>query len=489
MVSIIVFGKPRAFESYEYVFDRGNKSVENAHREPILKPKIYDTPILHYYSKEGHAGLELYTRAKGYESERDGIVFGVAIEALSDFRIIDVFAQVLKPFWEDFASALLDDGNRFAEPSIIAQLKSTQWSQSEIDAIQSVLRQHPINCPNKKMLFLEAKEYDDICSVENIIKEYEDVFISGSIDVFTEQINEIVLKEANYQIFQVANGEIVPYVETQTINTTPSISNNGRRRFFPNWGGNITTKGLNELSKGNRDNKSSYSWWSNKKSGSILAGVIGIAAAIILVIKLKTPDNVDINRGNQTAVVSSGEESIKVEDEGVEEKVAVTLKAYRAPIMNSFNLKPHIQPKNSLVIPSDLEFVVSNPELVNIDKSDYSLKVIKRPSVNTTIKVHVKLKSREVGSQTYTIAKNESVAPEKTISSSSVIPPYKGRQRTVQQYLTDLRRALDNMQIAPDNVISECQRIINSDEFKNNQAAVTLREYAKGKKAEAKSNF
>lgn len=233
MVSIIAFGKPRAFESYEYVFDGGNKSVENAHREPILKPQIYDTPILHYYSKESHAGLELYTRAKGYESERDGIVFGVAIEALSDFKIIDVFAQVLKPFWEDFASALLDDGNRFAEPSIIGQLKSTQWSQSEIDAIQSVLRQQPIKCPNKKMLLLEAKEFDDICSVESIIKEYEDVFISGSIDIFTEQINEIVLKEANNQIFQVANGEIVPYMKTQTINTAPSISNNGRRRFFP----------------------------------------------------------------------------------------------------------------------------------------------------------------------------------------------------------------------------------------------------------------
>lgn len=205
MTNFIVFGKPRAFESYEFVFDGDTPSIENAHHEPILKPKRYEEPVLHYFAREGFVGLEYYTRAKGVESERDGIVFGVAIKSASDFSITDTVSRVLHPYWNDFASALLDGGGRFVESSIINQLNNTQWSQSEIDKIQSTSLSNSVKKPQKNnILLLETPKFEDISLVESVVKEYSDVYLSRNSDIFKDPINDIVLKEANNQIYQIS---------------------------------------------------------------------------------------------------------------------------------------------------------------------------------------------------------------------------------------------------------------------------------------------
>ena len=47
MINIVVYGKPRAFESHEYGFDVDNStSVDNSFPEPILKPKKYQDLVV-----------------------------------------------------------------------------------------------------------------------------------------------------------------------------------------------------------------------------------------------------------------------------------------------------------------------------------------------------------------------------------------------------------------------------------------------------------
>lgn len=238
MVNFVVFGKPRAFESYEYVFDGDKLSVENTHREPILKPKQYGEPILHYFVKDGYAGLEYYTRAKGYESERDGIVFGVCMKSETDFNIMNTVSTILQRFWIDFASALLDESNKFIEDSIISKLKNTQWSQSEIDILQRTSLCRPTSTSKKGILLLVSPQLDDIKLIEDYIKEYENVYISDNPRVFKEKMNDIVLREASNQIFKIEDEKIVPLHEgiQEKPNTSPQKSVFRRIAQLPGWG-------------------------------------------------------------------------------------------------------------------------------------------------------------------------------------------------------------------------------------------------------------
>ena len=89
MVEVVVFGKPRSFESYEFDFGvHLVQEVENSHHEPIIKPIGYNDVILHYYQKDGIAGWEVYRRCQGYDSDRPGIIFGVGIKSDKDFEVV-----------------------------------------------------------------------------------------------------------------------------------------------------------------------------------------------------------------------------------------------------------------------------------------------------------------------------------------------------------------------------------------------------------------
>lgn len=498
MANIVVFGKPRAFESYEYVFDGDNQSVENVHREPILKPKRYDEAILHYFARDGYAGLEYYTRAKGFESERDGIVFGVSMKSSSDFNISKTVFKLLQPFWLDFASALLDDNNRFVEDSITNQLKSTKWSQSEIDTICSTSLSNPIQAPTKGLLLLVSPQLDDIKSVEHAIKEHGDVYLSGNIDIFKDPINEIVLKEADNQIHQIQDGKIVPVTESPQPDQQSSSQQSvfGRIAKLPIWGNNQNAK---KKIGSNRRKIDSYG------IAPIQKRAIAIVAAIVLAVFItyhfwpdnpkpaeNQPHNGQVAPDTEIAMENSSDD-LQDADAATEHLVdnihatAVKLASYSAPIREKLNLRPQILPENCSSVASDISFTVSNDSFVHIDTENYWLVVDKRPRTDTKVKVEAYINGELLGSEDYTIA-NENKDTNVTKSSTSgtrvnnsepIIPDYNGQPRTLEQYLNDLERGLDNNTLTPSFVESECQKFLNSS---YNLKADNLRSKARNKK-------
>lgn len=218
MKDIVVFGKPRAFESYSFEFgDNLAANEENAHIEPLLKPKKQHNAILHYFVKDGFACFEYYTHAKGFESDRDGSTFGIEIKTDKDLNLSDILTKVFEPFWEELASVLLDDDDKFVFPSIIDILKRTIWSNEELQLISSTIYNAPIQNTNKNLLLLVVPDFSKISTIEPKIKEYADVYIADNEDVFKDSINRLLLEKSNNQIFKIEEENIALIVEEPII--------------------------------------------------------------------------------------------------------------------------------------------------------------------------------------------------------------------------------------------------------------------------------
>lgn len=513
MTNFIVFGKPRAFESYEYVFGRDNFFVENVHREPILKPIEYDDSILHYFVREGFAGLEYYTRAKGYESERDGIVFGVAIKSTTDFNITDTILNVLVRFWTEFASQLLDGGRKFENPSIIGLLKNTQWSQAEVDLIQSTSLFSSIKNAQKKILLLVSPQIDDIRLVEDSIKEYTDVYVADSSGIFKDRINEIVLKEADNQIFQIIDGTIVPLVETEPLPPVTSTSIFRNIVNSPIWGRKPQPEGENPEKPDKPSNTFNKKWW--------IAVAVCLVVVLFAVVKYLpdeqenktnkgqvTPDTAMVRDNNPKGTPVLGKTSDSIDCDAT----SVQLASYNSPIKKSLSLNPIILPETSSNIKDDLSFAISNTLLVHIDRETYELIVDKRPDEDTEVTVKVYIGNVFLGQQKYTIAKAEPIrstgttgtqqSQDSKLSSATTartnsdkhIPYYKGKPVKKDEYIRNLRVALNNGTMTPAKVKEECQKIINGDygDFGLDPQAIALRKEAEQKISdnnEAKPGF
>ncbi len=475
MTNFIVFGKPRAFESYEFVFDGDTPSIENAHHEPILKPKRYEEPVLHYFAREGFVGLEYYTRAKGVESERDGIVFGVAIKSASDFSITDTVSRVLHPYWNDFASALLDGGGRFVESSIINQLNNTQWSQSEIDKIQSTSLSNSVKKPQKNnILLLETPKFEDISLVESVVKEYSDVYLSRNSDIFKDPINDIVLKEANNQIYQIQGGKIESLVTARPPKKPQPIT---RLPIWPNGSSETNNNTRRSIFK------------------RVLFAFVFVVLVIILICFWPNVDGNMTNGGEITKASDTiGGKAVSVDDNiesaGTINAKEVTLAYCPRPIQHTFKLDPEIKPTNCSDVPSDIKFDISDKSLAHINEK-YELVVDNRPMEDTDITVNAYIRNVLLGKQHYTIAKAEQ--PTSVPNQGKHIPPFQGKERSRDDFLNDLRKSLDT---SPEWVKNECQKMINGeygDEYEMDaQAILLIRDEAeqriKANKA-AKSSF
>ena len=523
MTYFIVFGKPRAFESYEFVFGGDNKSVENGHREPILKPIKYDDSVLHYFVRDGFAGMEYYTRAKGCESERDGIVFGVAIKTTLDFNLTDTISNILEPFWSDFASQLLDEGRKFRTPSIIDLLRNTQWSQDEVKVIHSTAKSFSFRSTRDKLLLLVSPEIDDIRLVEDSIKKFEDVYIADNPDIFKEQVNAIVLKEADYKIYQVLDGIIAPIVETPQSQTKTQTSVFRNIVNIPKWGErrnqsnstNIANNASEEDVHIPQNGKPDSSIWDlNLLFWGLV--IVAIVFAFILTAVFLWPDSSEnqTNDGQVTQDTTTlGQEKssnateafvLKKGDTVRLDATSVQLASYDSPINNRLSLSPRIMPNTSSNIRSDIEFKVSDESLVDIDKEKFELVVKNHPKEETEVTVMAYICNALLGQQTYKIAKAKSQTVGGNVGISQPaggsvrvsrpagekkLPDFNGSPRTLEQYLNDLEKDLTTK---PAFVRDECQKIINGDygnEFKNNNKAIKLRERAKQKIGDAELNF
>lgn len=420
MINIVIYGKPRAFESHEYAFDAGKAaSVDNSFPEPILKPTNFQEPVLHYFSREGYAGIECYNRAKGFESERDGIVFGIALKTDHDFVITKVFDNVLMRFWPDFAGALLNAEDRFICPSMLEALNGTSWGDEDISIIQQSLEQGTIQIPNKKICLLYAPEYEKISIVESQLKDYSDVYISGNHEIFKNPINKVVLNLTGGKIHTIKDSAIVEVQKESTSTTSQS-----RRKPY-NWGGSVK-HGLERT--GNRygsyqsdSGESDELEYSSQRKSQInkLTKIITVSLVAILVIgfvlfKVFSPTKESPgNNGNNSTGGTVVPEYPSLPNEYPD--IKVRFNPYSDPIKESL---PYIfvlnNSYNSPVVYSDITLSVDRPDIVELKKNEndrYCLVVKNRPTIETTIKITAKYENQIVGEKTYKIAKKEDNKP------------------------------------------------------------------------------
>ncbi len=412
MINIVIYGKPRSFESHEYGFDVDNTtSVDNSFPEPLLKPKNYQEMVLHYFSKNGYSGIEIYNRAKGYESERDGIVFGIALKTDHDFDMTKVVDNVLMQYWSDFASVLLNDEERFASPSILEVLNGTKWGDEDVSIIRQSIGKEKSRTPNKKICLLYAPEYDCISVVESQLKEYGDVYISDNPDIFKDPINSVVLKITDGRIHTIKDNTIVEYKEgNNTSSTLP------KRKEPYQWGKNKKKRPAEGIStsndddyppKGNGDDetKVKIKW---KKIAAIVVALVAIVLAIIL-FNPKT-ENKDSKPVGDTTESGVGDSTTS--------KAVVVFNPYNDPINDDlpYIIQRIVQQQNGSIVKDDITLEVDRPDIVEMPKNGSGgnkLIVINHPKSETVITVSAKYNGSVIGQHAYRIAakKNSGSTP------------------------------------------------------------------------------
>lgn len=414
MINIVVYGKPRAFESHEYGFDVDNStSVDNSFPEPILKPKKYQEMVLHYFSREdGCSGIEYYNRAKGYESERDGIVFGIALKTEHDFEITKVVDNILERYWSDFAGVLLNDEDRFSYSSILEILNGTKWSQEDISLIQGSVKQGSLSSPNKDICLLYAPDYDQIQKVESKLKEYADVYISYNLDVFKDPINSVVLNLTGGKIHTIKDGAIVELQEGNTSSTSST------RKKPIKWGGRNKEGKKNNIGsdKNNQNEINDDSNDNGEKNKRILiatiTGIVAAVIAIVVIVLLHSGPKDDPKGGTGGNGGNQGSGSVGGSSSPSEnENITVEFSQYNNPINNFYDLSGFKlnTPENSSIVKDDITIDVDKKDIVEIRKENGKTKLVvtKHPDVETTVTVTASHNNTIVGGQTYKIAKKE----------------------------------------------------------------------------------
>ncbi len=213
MIDIVVFGKPRSFESFEFEFDGQHLSnPRNTHPEPIVKhPDTSWGPIYHYFKRDGIDGLELYAPCEGFDSDRPGIIFGVGLKSNHDFELSKTI-DLLTRYWGDLATAFIDGNNKFITSTIVDTLHNTEWSEEEVSDIRNTIKPNTLaNTKIKKeLLLLVANDITEIENAEMSIKQYADVYIANDTSLFRDLINRTVFeKQARGRIHSVTDGKIV----------------------------------------------------------------------------------------------------------------------------------------------------------------------------------------------------------------------------------------------------------------------------------------
>lgn len=382
MIEVVVFGKPKSFESYAFDFgDSQVRETENSHHEPIVKPIDYNDIVFHYYQKDDIAGWEVYRRCKGYDAERPGIIFGVGIKSDKDFGLIDTMGNLLKPLWEDFAQAFLDKNYKFQFESIVNALKTTKWSPEEEEKVRNNVSKESIKTANqeKPLLLLTIENPNEIKTIEDIIKEYNDVYIASNADIFKNFINKDVLaKQANNEIYTVKDGKIEPLQKYDSKKPTRKDEQEENKSWITwIWGG----KGSNSSStSGDKNNP--------KIPSKLIAAVTTIAiiiAILCFIFKPKPADKIKLAEAPTTGYIFDG-----------------------------FNLQPTLYHGNSKRTSIDLKDITWKIEgdgeryIRIMDNNEIAINPVfntEKPRQDQSVTIIAYYKERELGRETYTLGK------------------------------------------------------------------------------------
>ncbi len=301
MIDIVVFGKPRAFESFEFEFEgKRLQFPENSHTEPSIRPKNFDEPIFHYFRKDGIACWEVYRRCRGFDNDRSGIVFGIGIKSDRDFGLADSLGSILMPYWEVFAQAFLDQNNKFQFESIVGFLKTTKWGTDDEEKVRSKFSNHThqVGGLAESPLLLAVPDINELNSFENTIKEYTDVYLASRPDIFQDSINrDVLMKRANNVIHIINEGTIVK-LDTESGGKEKEKEGNNRKWTWI-WGGNNGVTGTSGSEKKDPKGKGIPS-----KHIAAIAVLLIIVGTLFFIFKSKPADRIVLAKAPESGCIS-----------------------------------------------------------------------------------------------------------------------------------------------------------------------------------------
>lgn len=232
MFNIVVFGKPRSFESLEFELEnpkQDTKTWENSHPEPSIKPIEYGRALFHYFRKENIEYWEVYLRCKGFDSDRDGIILGVGIKSDKNISLIKSVKTITEWLYFFVEKYINNDGEwKFKFNTIVDKLKNIKWTDEDKQAIKDFIKE-PIkkDGPSTDTTLLVANGLDELLSVEDNIKDFSDIYIADNADIFINRINSTTYtKRANGKFFIVKDGKICSPPKEEGTTTIPEGPDN-----------------------------------------------------------------------------------------------------------------------------------------------------------------------------------------------------------------------------------------------------------------------
>ncbi|HLO54367.1 MAG TPA: hypothetical protein VK169_08770 [Saprospiraceae bacterium] len=206
-ISIIFFGKPDGFESYE--FKPNGVKNEVSHFEPNLKLESRHKDVFHSFTRNGYSYIELYGFAKAYDTGRDGVVIGVAVKSDRQLEISKNNYAILTELLNHFKNEALD-GKMFKTTkilSIVSKIGIDDTLFGDFDIMKT-------RKTTKGILPLFLEDYQTKLEyISEFHKKYSDIYVSQDKDIFEAKVNIRFLYTVENKFFTIINSKLIEFKE------------------------------------------------------------------------------------------------------------------------------------------------------------------------------------------------------------------------------------------------------------------------------------
>ena len=204
--SIIFYGKPQSWESYEFNksgYKRGDIGT------PALKPRIEDGAVLHYYVQNDYYYLELYEFATAYDTGRSGVVIGVCVKSDSALAVSEKNISILSELLTYYKDKALTKNLQFNTYDLLDIVENFNLNEAIYETIE-LNDTPPKNCvEGVKLLFLENYK-NNIGSINQYVSACSNAYVSQDNSIYKAAINEKIWRDADKQIITVnEDGKLV----------------------------------------------------------------------------------------------------------------------------------------------------------------------------------------------------------------------------------------------------------------------------------------
>jgi hypothetical protein len=209
--SIILFGKPDSFESYE-LSSSGVKRIFDSFIEPEIKVSQNQKYVFHQFINDGFSYLQVYSFAQAFQSGREGIVIGVAFKSNSLIELCNENFDTLKLILDNFKNKALE-GIAFKTNSldktvqeiyqeVLTNTQKIKYSDNSIS--QSI---------NQSLLLYLPNLENGLKKLRNEVNLLNNVYISSNKDVYASVINTKYLYTVDNKFYTLNNeNKIIEFV-------------------------------------------------------------------------------------------------------------------------------------------------------------------------------------------------------------------------------------------------------------------------------------